>query len=95
MPSSEEPEKNGQERQAFLVVTGSSAGGIDALSSFVSNLPANFSVPIVIAQHLAPQHESHLASILAQNTTMQVRTIEGEVQIEPGTVYVVPPNRDV
>ena len=38
-----------------LVVVGSSAGGIDALSVLVSTLPALFPAPIVIAQHLDPR----------------------------------------
>jgi chemotaxis response regulator CheB len=37
-----------------LVVVGSSAGGVEALSVLVSSLPADFPVPIVLAQHLDP-----------------------------------------
>ncbi|MBA2758896.1 MAG: chemotaxis protein CheB, partial [Chloroflexia bacterium] len=44
-----------------LVVVGSSAGGIEALGTLVAGLPADFPAPIVIAQHLDPNHQSHLA----------------------------------
>ena len=37
-----------------LVVVGSSAGGVEALSELVSVLPEDLPVPIVIAQHLDP-----------------------------------------
>ncbi|MBV8639417.1 MAG: hypothetical protein JO322_15155 [Candidatus Eremiobacteraeota bacterium] len=85
----------GVSRQPFLVVTGSSAGGIDALTSFVSHLPENFTIPIVVAQHLAPSRASHLEEILAQQTTLAVRTIVDETLVEPGHIYVVPPDHDV
>jgi len=57
-----------QELHTFdqLVVIGSSAGGVDALSTLVSTLPHEFPAPIVIAQHLDPTHESHLGEILAR-----------------------------
>jgi chemotaxis response regulator CheB len=38
-----------------LVVVGSSAGGISALSVLVSTFGADFSAPVVLAQHLDPQ----------------------------------------
>ncbi|MFI5276192.1 MAG: chemotaxis protein CheB, partial [Ktedonobacterales bacterium] len=47
-----------------LVVVGSSAGGIEALQTFVSTLPRDFPAPIVIAQHLDPKRPSHLGEIL-------------------------------
>lgn len=95
MSQSDEPQTLSDERPPFLVVTGSSAGGINALTAFVSHLPEQFSVPIVVAQHLAPQHQSHLAEILAQNTTLRVQTIGDDAEVEPGVIYVVPPNHDV
>jgi two-component system CheB/CheR fusion protein len=49
-----------------LVVVGSSAGGIAALSGLVSSLPDDFDAPIVVAQHLDPSRESHLQEILAR-----------------------------
>jgi len=79
----------------FLVVTGSSAGGIDALIAFVSSLPADFAAPIVIAQHLDPATVSRLPAILTSRTSLKVKTA-GELEpLEPGVVYVAPPNRDV
>ncbi len=85
----------GATRQPFLVVTGSSAGGIDALTSFISHLPDNFTIPIVVAQHLAPSRISHLEEILGQQTTLSVKTIVDETLVEPGHIYVVPPDHDV
>lgn len=78
-----------------LVVVGSSAGGIDALSMLVSTLPADFPAPIVIAQHLDPNRPSALRTILARRTALPVHTVEDQVRLEAGTIYVVPANRHV
>ena len=78
-----------------LVAIGASAGGIEALTTVLGALPAAFSVPLVIAQHLDPTRPSHLDAILARHTSLAVRLVTGVTKLEPGTVYVVPSNRDV
>lgn len=78
-----------------LVVVGSSAGGIGALSRLVSMLPEDFPAPIVIAQHLDPERESHLQGILARCTVLPVRTISDNEPLKPGVIFVVPANKHV
>jgi len=78
-----------------LVVIGSSAGGIDALSTLLATLPGDFAAPIVIAQHIDPKRPSHLADILARRGPLPVRTVTTTEALAPGVVYVVPPNRNV
>ena len=78
-----------------LVVVGSSAGGIEALSVFVSTLPKDFPAPIVLAQHLDPNRPSTLDSILKQRTTLPIAVVTSSSQLEPGKIYVVPSNRHV
>ncbi len=58
-------------------------------------MPADFDAPIVIAQHLAPAHESHLDDILKGKTPLAVVTVRGRVRLAPGTIYVVGPDHDV
>jgi two-component system CheB/CheR fusion protein len=78
-----------------LVVVGASAGGIEALSIVVSGLSPSFGAPIVVAQHLHPSHPSSLADIIARRTDLAVREIEDRMPLQPGTIYIVPPNRHV
>ncbi len=78
-----------------LVVVGSSAGGIDALSVLVAGLPANFPAPILLAQHLDPKRLSHLAEILERRSTLPVITVADRAELRPGTIHVVPSNRHV
>ena len=80
---------------AQLVVVGSSAGGIGALSKLVSTLPEDFPAPLVIAQHLDPKRESHLQQILANRSTLPVRTVVDDEPLEAGVVFVVPSGQHV
>ena len=78
-----------------LVVVGSSAGGIDALSTLVSTLSPNFPAPIIIAQHLDPSRLSHLQEILGRRSNLPVRTVQDREPLQAGSVYVVPSDRHV
>src|SRR5216684_4268627 len=78
-----------------LVVVGSSAGGIEALSVLVGSLPADFPAPIVLAQHLDPNRPSNLDSILCRRTPLLVELVESTSKLEKGKIYVVPANRQV
>jgi two-component system, chemotaxis family, CheB/CheR fusion protein len=78
-----------------LVVVGSSAGGIAALSGLVSSLPDDFDAPIVVAQHLDPKRESHLQEILARKSPLPVKTVTEHQPLQAGVVFVVPANRHV
>ncbi|MGD0018632.1 MAG: CheR family methyltransferase [Candidatus Limnocylindrales bacterium] len=80
-------------QESQLVVIGSSAGGIEALSRVVASLPADFPAPIVIAQHLDPRRPSHLHEILARHATLPVRVVEEREALEDGVIFVVPSNR--
>jgi two-component system CheB/CheR fusion protein len=80
---------------SHLVVVGASAGGIEALSGFVSGLPTDLGAPIVIAQHLSRNRNSSLSSILESRTSLRVQTVETSAKLSAATIYVVPANRDV
>ncbi len=46
----------------------------------------------VLVQHLDPHHESMLAQLLGNWTSMPVIQVQGEVPVRPDHVYVIPPN---
>src|SRR5215211_9060430 len=83
--------------QDDLVVVGSSAGGVGALSVLVSTLHKSFPAPIVLAQHLDPQRPSHLGSILERRSTLPIVIVneDAPTPLEKGKIYVVPSNRHV
>src|SRR6266516_2061076 len=78
-----------------LVVIGSSAGRVDALSVLVSTLPGDFPAPVVLAQHLDPSRPSNLDAILKRRTMLHVEVINTSSALEPGKIYVVPSNHNV
>lgn len=80
-----------------LVVVGSSAGGVGALSTLVSTLNNDFPAPIVLAQHLDPQRPSHLGAILDRRTALPIVVVDEHepTRLEGGKIYVVPANKHV
>ncbi len=78
-----------------LVIVGSSAGGVEALSILVSTLPPDFPAPIVLAQHLDPNRPSSLHHILQRRTSLPVEVVNTRCRLKAGVIYVVPANRHV
>jgi two-component system CheB/CheR fusion protein len=85
------------ERSTDLVVVGSSAGGVGALSTLVSTLRKDFPAPIVLAQHLDPQRPSHLGEILNRRSSLPIVVVSDDTpeRLEGGKIYVVPSNKHV
>jgi two-component system chemotaxis response regulator CheB len=76
-----------------IVVIGASLSGIDALASLIGALPANFSAPILITQHVASHSPGMLPQILSETCKLPVTHPRSPQLIEPGHVYVAPPDR--
>lgn len=76
-----------------VVAIGASAGGLQAYTELLEALPADTGMTFIIVQHLAPAHESFLATLLARATSMPVIEVHDVPRVEPNTVYVIPPNR--
>jgi two-component system CheB/CheR fusion protein len=84
------------ERNRFPIVgIGSSAGGLEALELFFSNVPSGTNMAYVIIQHLSPRHKSIMAEILMKYTQMKVLQIEDNQEIKPNHVYLNPPDKNV
>ena len=71
-----------------LVAIGASSGGPAALMTILSTLPADFSLPIVVIQHVDTQFAPQLAAWLNLHTALQVRPAKPNARLEPGVVYV-------
>ena len=69
---------------------GASAGGLDSFSRLLSALPEHVGLALVLAQHLDPTHESHLAQILGHSSKMPVLEVTDGMRIEHDHVYVMP-----
>ena len=81
---------------AFPIVgIGASAGGLEALESFFSNMPAEPGLSFVVIQHLSPETKSFMRELLQAKTKMAVLGIENGIKIEPNRVYVNPPGIEI
>ncbi len=74
-----------------IVVIGASAGGLEAVSVLLAQLPGDFGLPVVVAQHRAPAPpDGDIAGIWQRATPLRVADAEDKAPIEPGHVYIAP-----
>jgi PAS domain-containing protein len=78
-----------------IVGIGCSAGGLEALEKFLTHVPADSGMAIVIVQHLSPDHGSALPQLLQRLTPMTVVEVADGMAVQSGHVYVIPPNHDL
>jgi two-component system, chemotaxis family, CheB/CheR fusion protein len=78
----------------YLVGIGSSAGGLEALTSLLSALPSNLGISFVVIQHLSPTHRSMLVQLLGRETAMAVMEIQDNMVPEADVVYIAPASRN-
>jgi chemotaxis response regulator CheB len=77
-----------------VVCVGGSAGGLDAYTRLLRNLPADMGVAIVIVNHLRTV-ATRLHEILPRYTEMPVELITDRLLIEPNHVFIIPEKRDL
>jgi two-component system CheB/CheR fusion protein len=91
-PESESTPEAKQAATAFPVVgIGASAGGLEALETFFTHMPADSGLAFVVVTHQHPGHTSLLPELLARDTRMAVAEARDGVRVEPNHVYVGPP----
>jgi two-component system, chemotaxis family, CheB/CheR fusion protein len=74
---------------------GASAGGLEALRTFVANLPIDEGLTYIIAQHMSPDHPSMMVELLARETKVTIQSATSGLKPKPNNVYICPPNMDV
>ncbi|MCC9603197.1 PAS domain S-box protein [Stieleria sp. JC731] len=89
LPASQESNK----QRPIVVGIGASAGGLNALTGFLENIPDDPGVAFVIVQHLDPNHSSSLVDILRRRTKLPVNQVDQEMLVEVNQLYVIPPGR--
>lgn len=76
-----------------IVVIGASLSGIDALSTLIEALPADFPAPIFITQHVASHSPGMLPQILSGAGKLCATHPKSPELFENGHIYVAPPDR--
>ncbi|MBZ5583928.1 MAG: PAS domain-containing protein [Acidobacteriia bacterium] len=75
-----------------VVAIGASAGGLEAITAILKNLPPDSGMAFVLLTHLAPGQKSHLVEILGPHTGMPVASVKHGVRPQANHVYVLPPH---
>jgi two-component system chemotaxis response regulator CheB len=75
-----------------VVAIGVSTGGPNALSELVPEFPADFSVPIVIVQHMPPVFTKLLAERLEARANIKVEEGAPGQAVEAGHAFIAPGN---
>jgi two-component system chemotaxis response regulator CheB len=73
-----------------IVAIAASTGGPAALYRVLSELPADFPVPIAIVQHIAPGFVPALATWLGSASALKIKVAEHGDELTAGTVYFAP-----
>ncbi|PKM88586.1 MAG: chemotaxis protein CheB [Firmicutes bacterium HGW-Firmicutes-12] len=85
-----------KENTGFPIVgIGASAGGLEALVAFLSNLPEKSGMAIIVVQHLDPSRNGILVEILQRATTVKVIQVDENTPVQPDCVFVIPPNKNM
>jgi two-component system CheB/CheR fusion protein len=84
-------QNGGLATETHVVGIGASAGGLEALISFFSKMPADSGMVFVVVQHLSPNCRSMMGELLGSHTAMRIFTAENGMMTEPNCIYLQPP----
>ncbi|GAB4282880.1 MAG: chemotaxis-specific protein-glutamate methyltransferase CheB [Coriobacteriia bacterium] len=84
-----------QPMRRSIVAIGSSTGGPTALLAVLGRLPADFPVPIVVAQHIADGFIPGLVGWLDAGCRITVKASEDGEELHPGIAYLAPTGRNI
>jgi two-component system CheB/CheR fusion protein len=82
-------------KQFPIIGIGASAGGLEALESFITHVPPDCGMAFVIVQHLDPKRKDLLPELLQRMTVMKVTQIKDRTLVRPNCIFVIPPNKDL
>ena len=75
------------------IVIGASAGGVEALSKLVLDLPSDFQAAVFIVLHIPANAPSFLPAILSRDAQLTVAHAENGQPIERRRIYIAPPDQ--
>ena len=99
MPSSSFPTLHANPLSAtppsFIVGVGASAGGLEALEIFFSNMPIDANLGFVVVQHLSPDYKSMMVELLSKYTKMPVQEATDGQPVLSNHIYLIPRNNNL
>ncbi len=80
---------------SHYVGIGASAGGLEAIEKFITNMPSQNSLAVIIVQHLSPDYKSLMVELLTKKTDMPVHRAEEGMEVCAGNIYLIPPKKNL
>lgn len=81
--------------ELYVVGIGASAGGLEAVQQFFSEMPDDTGVSFIVIQHLSPDFISLMPELLAKYTDMPIYTAELGQDILPNSIYLNQRNKNI
>lgn len=87
--------KDTKKKSFPIVAIGASAGGLEAVTTLLKELPPDTGMAYVYIQHLDPTYKSKLSEILSRHTKMKVLEAKNRLPIKVDHLYIIPPNKSM
>jgi two-component system CheB/CheR fusion protein len=78
-----------------VIGIGASAGGLEALETFLGRVAPDSGAVYVVIQHLDPTHKDILVELLQRACKLKVVRATDRLETKPDHCYVIPPNHDM
>lgn len=78
-----------------ILVIGASTGGTSAIEAILQNLPTNFPIPVIIAQHISQNFVNSFTERLNNLSPIRVSVAKENTIIRPNQIYVLSVNKNM
>lgn len=78
-----------------IVGIGASAGGLEALEKFFTNMPVDSGLAFVVVQHLSPDYKSMMVELLSKRTSIPVHFVKDGMAVQSNNIYIIPPRKNI
>ncbi|TWT32857.1 chemotaxis protein CheB [Blastopirellula retiformator] len=78
-----------------IVGLGASAGGLESLEYFFTNMPLDSGMAFIVVQHLSPDFKSVMDELLARQTQIPIHRVTHGIEVEPNSIYLIPPKKEM
>ena len=84
------PETDLLKKAGLYVGVGASAGGLEAIEAFFSQMPEKSGIAFIVIQHLSPDYKSLMVELLSKKTRIPVHRSKDGMTVEPDNIYMIP-----
>ena len=80
---------------SHIVGIGASAGGLEVLQTFFSQINLNTNFAFVVIQHLSSDHESMMNELLSRHTSLPITVVDKPIPLTANHIYLISSQHNV